>query len=116
MKKAQISMNMIVYIAIALLVLVLIVAFVTGGFGEIFDKLIQEPKQDDNLILEGSVTLNVSDGFTVYNNDERNQYISLIDNKIEIRGTCWEVICDCAKNTTIPCMAYCFECREDWNI
>ncbi len=36
MKKAQISMNMIVYIAIALLILVLIVAFVSGGFTQMF--------------------------------------------------------------------------------
>lgn len=35
-RKAQISMNVIVYVAIALLVLVLIVAFTTGGLGNLF--------------------------------------------------------------------------------
>lgn len=44
-KKAQVSMNMIVYIAIALLVLVLIVAFVTGGFGEMFKGLSRSAPQ-----------------------------------------------------------------------
>jgi len=38
-KKAQISMNMIVYVAIALFVLVLIVAFTTGGVGKGFKGL-----------------------------------------------------------------------------
>ena len=46
MKKGQISMNMIVYIAIALLVLVLIVAFVTGGFGQMFGGLSRSAPQD----------------------------------------------------------------------
>lgn len=46
MKKAQISMNMIVYIAIALLILVLIVAFVTGGFGQMFSGLSKSAPQD----------------------------------------------------------------------
>lgn len=45
-KKAQVSMNMIVYIAIALLVLVLIVAFVTGGFGAMFSGLSRSAPQD----------------------------------------------------------------------
>ena len=35
-RKAQISMNMIVYVAIALFVLVLVVAFATGGIGKGF--------------------------------------------------------------------------------
>ena len=39
-------MNMIVYIAIALLVLVLIVAFVTGGFGAMFSGLSKAAPQD----------------------------------------------------------------------
>ena len=38
-RKAQISMNVIVYVAIALLVLVLIVAFTTGGLGQLFKGL-----------------------------------------------------------------------------
>ena len=38
-KKAQISMNVIVYVAIALFVLVLIVAFATGGIGRGFKGL-----------------------------------------------------------------------------
>ena len=38
-KKAQLSMNVIVYVAIALLVLVLIVAFTTGGLGNLFKGL-----------------------------------------------------------------------------
>ena len=46
MRKAQISMNMIVYIAIALLVLVMIVAFVMGGFGEMFKGLSRSAPQD----------------------------------------------------------------------
>lgn len=35
-KRAQISMNMIVYVAIALFVLVLVIAFATGGIGRGF--------------------------------------------------------------------------------
>ena len=38
-KRAQISMNTIVYVAIALLVLVLIVAFTTGGLGNVFGQI-----------------------------------------------------------------------------
>jgi len=38
-KRAQISMNTIVYVSIALLVLVLIVAFTTGGLANLFDEL-----------------------------------------------------------------------------
>lgn len=38
-RKGQISMNMIVYVAIALFVLVLIVAFATGGIGKGFKGL-----------------------------------------------------------------------------
>ena len=38
-KRAQISMNTIVYVSIALLVLVLIVAFTTGGLGNLFKQL-----------------------------------------------------------------------------
>jgi hypothetical protein len=26
---------------------------------------------------------------------------------------CWEVTCNCAKNTSTPCMAYCFECKDE---
>ena len=38
-KRAQISMNTIVYVAIALLVLVLLVAFTTGGLGKLFGEV-----------------------------------------------------------------------------
>ena len=38
-KRAQISMNTIVYVAIALLVLVLLVAFTTGGLGNLFGQV-----------------------------------------------------------------------------
>ena len=38
-KRAQISMNTIVYVSIALLVLVLIVAFTTGGLGNLFGQI-----------------------------------------------------------------------------
>ena len=38
-KRAQISMNTIVYVAIALLVLVLLVAFTTGGLGKLFGQV-----------------------------------------------------------------------------
>lgn len=38
-KRAQISMNTIVYTAIALLVLVLLVAFTTGGLGNLYEQL-----------------------------------------------------------------------------
>ncbi len=38
-KRAQISMNTIVYVSIALLVLILIVAFTTGGLGNLFGQV-----------------------------------------------------------------------------
>ena len=38
-KRAQISMNTIVYVSIALLVLILIVAFTTGGLGKLFGQV-----------------------------------------------------------------------------
>jgi len=38
-KRAQISMNTIVYVSIALLVLILIVAFTTGGLGNLFEQI-----------------------------------------------------------------------------
>lgn len=44
--KADISMNMIVYIAIALLILVLVVGFVTGGFGQMFSGLSKTAPQE----------------------------------------------------------------------
>ncbi len=40
MKKAQISMNMIVFLAIALLILVLVVTFATGGITRLFGGLV----------------------------------------------------------------------------
>jgi len=36
-----------------------------------------------------------------------------ITRQIIINGKdCWEVTCNCAKNTQTPCLAYCFECKE----
>ncbi len=48
-KRAQISMNTIVYVSIALLVLVLIVAFTTGGLGNLFGQITETgPTQLDS--------------------------------------------------------------------
>lgn len=48
-KRAQISMNTIVYVSIALLVLVLIVAFTTGGLGNLFGQITETgPTQIDS--------------------------------------------------------------------
>ena len=33
--------------------------------------------------------------------------------KIYDEENCWEITCECAKNTTTPCMAYCYECKEE---
>lgn len=51
-KKGQISMNMIVYVSVALLVLVLIVAFATGGIGQLFQGLTTTGKGDLEVLKD----------------------------------------------------------------
>jgi hypothetical protein len=53
-------------------------------------------------------------------NETPELYLSITDfqmnmpRQIIISGTsCWEVTCECAKNTSTPCMDYCFKCKEE---
>lgn len=57
MRKGQISMNTIVYVAIALLVLVLIVSVTTGSFGNIASKLTKVTPDDLEIVKTRCTTM-----------------------------------------------------------
>ena len=82
---------------IAVLVL-LIVVFGIIIFKEVTNR---EPLQNDEIVY---------DDVPYYGAIEMTKQ----NPQIRISSTdCWEVTCGCAKNTSTPCLAYCFECKDE---
>ncbi len=113
-KRAQISMNTIVYVAIALLVLVLIVAFTTGGLGNVFGQItetgiddIDTAKAQCSSICATAKTQVSSSGHTSW---QTSQYCRKQFN-IDIDGdgngelyNCWDspIFISCSTSVRLP--------------
>jgi len=77
------------------MVLVVLASIVASNF---------EPEYEGELLIMNS-------NLSQFN--EQDIYINMpFDTLIIGNQTCYEITCECAKNTNTPCMAFCVECEE----
>ena len=87
--------------------------------------IVNERNQEEEIVFNDSLDLianpemwgfddNISSNFNIL---EPSQFIAIFSpdyKDVEINGEiCQEVTCECAKNTSIPCMSICYHCEED---
>lgn len=115
-KKADISMNTIVYAAIAVLILVIIIAFVTGGLGKLFKGVgtyTQESNQIKNECQNNCITAKndiTSFGITTWKNSNYCTKVyeydingdGKVDSETEIIR-CWQkpISINCGKSVSV---------------
>ena len=84
------------------LILGLIFGFLFGGYVS---------TKDNDEIWDSYFYKGYNQGWGDGWNDRDNYQWKI--NKIYDEENCWEITCECAKNTSTPCMAFCWECEED---